>query len=325
MKKFVVGLIMGLILATAVPAFAANLTAVTAKFNIKLNGEAQVLSTSPVVINGSTYLPLRATANLLGYDVDYNGTSRTISMTAKVTPVPTPISYGLTIDSDGLTTGIGSYTPGTSVRVSTTIPDGYKFTNWTNSGQIISASASFYYTMPATSVTLKANFISSAPSYGSRENPIPGINDQVITFQRYSFYSEKTIKLRLNEVITGTEANQIVQSENMFNETPNSGQEWRLFNFTLSYVSGPANDQLLASDIIWDSYFYTQTGSTLSVWGSAIFGDRYSPYSVSDVKLYPGGSSTVVIGLLVNKTEGSPVLEIPHNGGDDINWLLCSR
>lgn len=90
MKKFTLGLIVGLILATAVPTFADNLIAVTAEFNIVVNGEAKQLDMSPVLINGSSYLPLRATADLLGYSVAYNGVNRTISMNSKQQEVTEP-------------------------------------------------------------------------------------------------------------------------------------------------------------------------------------------------------------------------------------------
>lgn len=99
MKKFISGLVVGLILATTVPAFAATLTATRASFNIKLNDKAIQLSTLPVVINGSTYLPLRATADLLGYDVGYVGATRTISLDSRKIveepvepPVVTPVA-----------------------------------------------------------------------------------------------------------------------------------------------------------------------------------------------------------------------------------------
>lgn len=85
MKRFFVGLLVAIMLATATPAFASTLSATTAQFTVKVNGVAAQLSASPVLISGSTYLPLRATADLLGYDVGYDGANRIISLTDKVT------------------------------------------------------------------------------------------------------------------------------------------------------------------------------------------------------------------------------------------------
>lgn len=84
MKRFFAGLLVAIILATAAPAFASTLSATTAQFTVKVNGVAAQLSAYPVLINGSTYLPLRATADLLGYDVGYDGANRIISLTDKV-------------------------------------------------------------------------------------------------------------------------------------------------------------------------------------------------------------------------------------------------
>ncbi len=84
MKRFLMCIIAVMVLATATPALAATMTATSAQFIIEVNDEARQLSTSPVSINGSTYLPLRATADLLGYDVGYDGANRIITLSDKV-------------------------------------------------------------------------------------------------------------------------------------------------------------------------------------------------------------------------------------------------
>lgn len=84
MKRFLMCLFAVVLLATATPAIAATMTATIAQFTIEVNNEAKQLSASPVLINGSTYLPLRATADLLGYDVGYDGANRIITLSAKV-------------------------------------------------------------------------------------------------------------------------------------------------------------------------------------------------------------------------------------------------
>lgn len=86
MKKvsyFVLGTAFGLALSVGSVAVAANtdLVAKIAGYSIKVNGKQQALTNKPVVINGSTYLPLRETANIVGYSVTLNGT--TISLDSK--------------------------------------------------------------------------------------------------------------------------------------------------------------------------------------------------------------------------------------------------
>ena len=88
MRKTVFALALGLLLGSAGTAVAANtdaVQAVYAKFNIVINGKAKQLSTDPLVVNGTSYLPVRAMADLFGFELDYDDATRTISMQ---TPVP---------------------------------------------------------------------------------------------------------------------------------------------------------------------------------------------------------------------------------------------
>ena len=82
MKKFVAGLVIGLLIATAGVGLAAGETvqATFAKFNFVVNGEAKTLEADPLVYQGTTYLPVRVVSNLLGYDVTYKADSRTIEL-----------------------------------------------------------------------------------------------------------------------------------------------------------------------------------------------------------------------------------------------------
>lgn len=81
MKKFISGLIIGLVLATATSVTAASgILAQFADFNLVVNGQAKVLQTKPLVYNGTSYLPVREIANLVGYDVTYKADSRTIEL-----------------------------------------------------------------------------------------------------------------------------------------------------------------------------------------------------------------------------------------------------
>ncbi|QYR20779.1 copper amine oxidase N-terminal domain-containing protein [Paenibacillus sp. sptzw28] len=60
-----------------------------AKLTLIVNG--QVAKVEPKVIDGTTYVPLRAAAELLGAKVGYDASTRTVSITsAGSTPTPTP-------------------------------------------------------------------------------------------------------------------------------------------------------------------------------------------------------------------------------------------
>jgi hypothetical protein len=81
MKKFVSGLILGLLIATAsVVAANSEVVAKFTSFNFVINGESKQLENQPVVVNGSSYLPVRELANLLGYDVTYKADTKTIEL-----------------------------------------------------------------------------------------------------------------------------------------------------------------------------------------------------------------------------------------------------
>lgn len=81
MKKFIVGVIFGVIISSSISAFAnSDLIAKIANFNILVNGEKVAIKSSVVTIDGSTYLPMRELANILDYDVSYEAVSKTIKL-----------------------------------------------------------------------------------------------------------------------------------------------------------------------------------------------------------------------------------------------------
>src|SRR5690606_32035885 len=61
-------------------AFAASdtVTATIAKLRFVVNGEVRDVQTEQLVVMGTTYLPVREVANMLGYDVTYRADSKTI-------------------------------------------------------------------------------------------------------------------------------------------------------------------------------------------------------------------------------------------------------
>lgn len=77
-KSFIMGLIVGLMLTSAVFASSEYIQAKFTDFNLIINGKQKVLQTKPLVYNGTSYLPVREISNLLGYDVTYKSDTRTI-------------------------------------------------------------------------------------------------------------------------------------------------------------------------------------------------------------------------------------------------------
>jgi hypothetical protein len=72
MKKFISGLLIGLIVAFSASVFAATYTAYTATFPVLVNGNIFTSDKPIVVINGSTYMPLKAIGEVLGVNVLWN-------------------------------------------------------------------------------------------------------------------------------------------------------------------------------------------------------------------------------------------------------------
>lgn len=89
MKKTILALCIGLIIGLSSNAFAAigdKVEAVFAEFVFIVDGEKKELDASPLVYNGTSYLPVRTVANLVGKDVTFKSDTRTIEL---ATPIET--------------------------------------------------------------------------------------------------------------------------------------------------------------------------------------------------------------------------------------------
>lgn len=83
MRKFLIGILVGGLLATASPTFAAigsKLEAVYSNMNLQINGYSLPLDEPILIVNGNSYLPLKQIATLMGYEVSYNDKLRTINL-----------------------------------------------------------------------------------------------------------------------------------------------------------------------------------------------------------------------------------------------------
>jgi hypothetical protein len=72
MKKFILGLIMGSLIFSVVGVFAASYVADVAGFKVLVNGKEFVSDPPALVVEGRTYLPLRAMGDALGVPVNWN-------------------------------------------------------------------------------------------------------------------------------------------------------------------------------------------------------------------------------------------------------------
>lgn len=59
-----------------------NLQATYRNIGVTYNGTVQQLTTEPFTVEGTTYLPLRAIGNILGAQVDWNGSTNTVAITS---------------------------------------------------------------------------------------------------------------------------------------------------------------------------------------------------------------------------------------------------
>ena len=80
MKKFVCGLLVGILLSVSIVSFAATeqFTALKATFPIFVNGSAWQTDKPVVVIDGSAYLPLKALGDVLGVNVAWDAAQKRV-------------------------------------------------------------------------------------------------------------------------------------------------------------------------------------------------------------------------------------------------------
>lgn len=271
---------------------------------VMLNGNQIQFDVQPQIINNRTLVPMRAIFESLGATVTWNETLKSVDATLGkktitiFTTVPTAISYGKVYTLDVTPIIINGRTMIPLRFVSEALGANV---NWNDEKRQVD--------------------INTTTAIGSRENPIPSKNNEVIPFQAYSFYKVKNVCLSVEGVIKGAEANTIVNSENRFNDKPTVGQEWRIYTFNLKYIAG--EEELKASDIIVGDNFYTQQGSNLLIHSTGTLGKKYKGYGIFDVKLYSGGNSKVIYMLLVDSSAGTPMLKIPTDAGEGAKWILC--
>ncbi|ALC89285.1 hypothetical protein AM500_05410 [Bacillus sp. FJAT-18017] len=145
---------------------------------------------------------------------------------------------------------------------------------------------------------------------GDRATPHSAWDYHEFKLQEYSSETPKTVSLQLLDIFTGEEANELVASENMFNDVPGPGEHWIVMPFALGYVKGP-EESLGAYDIISSSYnFYTPSGQKISPKSIATFSNDFEGQGEFDVEFYPGNEDLVLYGILVSDTIEYPMVRI---------------
>ncbi len=131
---------------------------------------------------------------------------------------------------------------------------------------------------------------------------------QTFDFQPYYFEEPRNISLQLMDIYSGSQANSIIQYENMFNDTPRTDEQWVLMKFSLKYNSD-SGLPLHGYEVVFDD-FYTADGTPVPVLSIAAFSkDRYG-HNIIDTELKPGDQVEFWYGILVEKTTDLPVMRI---------------
>jgi uncharacterized repeat protein (TIGR02543 family) len=82
-----------------------------------------------------------------------------VSLTANFELIDYQLTLSAAPEAGGTVSGAGTYNMGETVSLSATAATGYQFVSWTDAAEnILSTEASFIYTMPASDVSLTANF-----------------------------------------------------------------------------------------------------------------------------------------------------------------------
>ena len=170
MKKFVSGIVTGALLTSTI-ALAASYVAEPASFKVLVNGNEFTSDPPALVVNGSTYLPLRAVGDALGVPVAWNaelnqaevGTEPTVISTNYSRQNPAPLNTLQTYTNTGYSES-DNYTVAIRIlkvvrgeeaakalreqsKISTVTEDGYELINIKLAFSVISTDGDFYVTL----------------------------------------------------------------------------------------------------------------------------------------------------------------------------------
>lgn len=128
-------------------------------------------------------------------------------------------------------------------------------------------------------------------------------------YQEYSIQKPIDYELRLEELYTEDTANEFARSEFELNAVPDHTQNWFVMKFFLRNTGGK---ELNPSDIINYNFshphFYLPSGDVMTVHDTCIF--TSSRRGIYDIQLAEGEYGYFWVGILVNKTDGYPIIKI---------------
>jgi hypothetical protein len=83
-KKWIIAIISGSLLMFGATAWAEGrlqtITVMMEKLNVSLNGQQAELAKESIIYNGSVYVPIRSMSEMLGAEVSWNNTTRTVNL-----------------------------------------------------------------------------------------------------------------------------------------------------------------------------------------------------------------------------------------------------
>lgn len=312
-RIFALLLALVLLFSVQVPAFSANDITVYVD-NIRLEFDVQ-----PQMISGRTMVPLRAIFEALGATVEWDGATQTVTAYNDQYFVIARIGdTSMTVNNTLKTMDIAPLI----LNGRTLVPARFVAEAFDCTVQWIGETRSVYIFTSDVEDDLFEN-ITATPT---PSQPVVQGGKHTVTLNEYSFDPTRTLEIECTNVIRGETANEIIHSENRFNDTPTESQEWIIMEFDVSYLSSTDGkyDDIKGSDVIYKDTFYTTGHKSITAYDLATLGDRYGDYGVFDVKMYPGDTKKIVIGLLIDKNLGEVVLKVPDKNGNKVNWINCS-
>lgn len=331
-KKLIVSILtLFLLITSIVPVMAA-----TDEIKVKLDGTYIEFDTKPCLIGGRTMVPLRAIFEALGATVSWDESTQTVTSYNEAYLVKCAINKNeMYVNNEEKIMDIAPMiVDGRTLVPARFVAEAFACeVDWdANSRTVNITSSEIDYsqmekgTENGEEVSQKTDGnVTVSSANGTLQNPYSATDGATVTYQEWSFYPQKQVSIKCTNVIRGSRANSLAYSENMFNDKPNSSQEWCFLEFDVKYIScsGSSDVVLKGSDVIYKDTFFSSYGSKLNVADMATLGDVYRGYGVFDTEFYPGGSGKVVIGILINKDADSILLRIPNKSLNTDTWIKC--
>ncbi|MEL4106624.1 stalk domain-containing protein [Oscillospiraceae bacterium WX1] len=127
----------------------------------------------------------------------------------------------------------------------------------------------------------------------NRTNPAPIGTEQTITTS-----SGYTVSVKINNIVRGSQAWQLIQQANMFNGAPSEGYEYIVVNATVSAKTSTKDTAYVVSYYDFDSFSKSNTEYTSSF--------VVPPDPILSGDIYPGGSFTGNFVVMVKTDDPQP-------------------